>query len=87
MPLQPSQVNGQHLNGVPESLLEVGLERIKERAHLWLCTVVFEMIDENLAKGEIILDSGKIHGQNIRCVVCGMEWRKGREGRICPGGG
>ena len=85
MALKPAQVNGQSLNGVPESLFNKGMERIKERSHLWLATVVFEMDDSDLAKGEIILNANSVHAQNIRCVICNMPWKKGREGRICQG--
>lgn len=85
MVMQPSQVNGRDLNGLPESLLKTGLAKIQTREHLWVATVVFEMSDEVLASGQILLDGNKIHAQNIRCVICMMEWKKGREGRICPG--
>lgn len=85
MVMQPSQVNGKDLNGLPESLLHIGVAKMQAREHLWLATVVFEMSDEILASDQIVLDANKVHAQNITCVICGMGWKRGREGRICQG--
>jgi hypothetical protein len=85
--MKPSQVNGKDLNGMPESRGFIGSEKMNNKEHLWVATVVFDISDEVLASGEIILAMEHIHAQNIQCLVCSMPWRKGREGRICSGVG
>lgn len=71
--------------GVPKALFDKGMTKMKEREHLWVATVVFEIQADVLASDAVVLNAEDIQAQNIQCIICSMEWRKGREKVMCSG--